>query len=309
MDTTHKHNREQTKLWNGPAGRGWVEAQAVLDQMFRPFEDLLIETVVAGSGNRVLDVGCGTGSTTLGIARQLGAKGKCIGIDLSEQMLAVARARAEREGTPAKFIRADAQVYAFEPASFDMIVSRFGLVFFDNPVEAFANLRRAAKDRAALQFVAWRSSAENSFMTAAQEVAERFLPNIAIPQPDAPGPLAFANPDRIRRILDESGWVDINIESMDVVCTFAEKELVRYLTFVGPVGRILQEADGHLRRQVIEAVRPAFEPYIHGDEVRFTAACWMAGARATGDLQRATVVGKHRSLLTGAFMARPKRRP
>jgi len=98
----------QMALWNGVKGRVWVEVQAVLDQMFKPLEDLLVAAVPAGSESKVLDVGCGTGSTTLAVARRLGATGHCIGIDISEPMLAAACARAEQEGTPASFIRADA---------------------------------------------------------------------------------------------------------------------------------------------------------------------------------------------------------
>src|SRR5437868_2271077 len=125
MDVARQTDDEQEKLWNGVAGRGWVEAQELLDQLFKPFEDLLVEAVSAGSVSRVLDVGCGTGSTTLAAARLLGAKGCCIGIDISDPMLATAQARAEREGTPASFIRANAQTHPFEAASFDMIISRF----------------------------------------------------------------------------------------------------------------------------------------------------------------------------------------
>ena len=280
MDIAHQTNEEQTTLWNGLAGRGWVEAQAALDQALHPFEDLLVKAVADASGSRVLDVGCGTGSTTLAFARLLGTKGRCIGIDISEPMLAAARARAERESTPASFIRADAQVHEFEPASFDIIVSRFGVMFFDDFVQAFTNLRLAARDDAELLFVAWRSAAENHFMTTAERAAAPFLPNIPARQPDAPGQFAFADQNRVYRILEESGWVGIDIRPIDVVCTFPEKELVRYLTLIGPVGRIVQEADDRTRKQVIETVRPAFEPYVHGAEVRFTAACWMVGARA-----------------------------
>src|SRR4051794_37165089 len=113
MGATHEIKDEQSTLWNGPAGRAWVEAQQSLDQMFQPIEDLLVEAVAAGSGRRVLDVGCGTGSTTLAVARRLGAKGRCIGIDISAPMIAAARARAEREGAPASFICANAQTHAF----------------------------------------------------------------------------------------------------------------------------------------------------------------------------------------------------
>ena len=280
MDVTHPSDDEQTRLWNGLAGRAWVEAQELLDQMFKPFEDLLVEAVSADSGGRVLDVGCGTGSTTLAVARRLGAKGRFIGIDISDPMLAAAQARAEREGTPASFIRANAQLHAFEPASFDMIISRFGVMFFDDPVRAFANLRRAARRDAGLRFVAWRSAAENPFMTTAERAAAPLLPNLPARRPEAPGQFAFADPRRVHSILEGSGWGDIDLQPLDVACTLPEKELVRYLSRLGPVGLLLQEADDRTRTQVIETVRAAFEPYVHGAEVRFTAACWMVSARA-----------------------------
>jgi ubiquinone/menaquinone biosynthesis C-methylase UbiE len=280
MNAARQPGNEQTKLWNGLAGRAWVEAQELLDSMFKPFEDLLVEAVLAGSGRRVLDVGCGTGSTTLAVARRLAAKGRCIGIDISEPMLTAARARAEREGTPASFILANAQDHAFEPASFDIIISRFGVMFFDDFVRAFANLRRAATDNAELRFVAWRSPSENPFMTTAERAAAPLLPNLPARRPDAPGQFAFADQRRVHRILEESGWGEIDIQPLDVACTLPEKELVRYLTRLGPLGLLLHEADDRTRTQVIETVRAAFEPYVHGAEVRFTSACWMVSARA-----------------------------
>lgn len=284
MDVTHHQNQTdnaQTALWNGRAGRAWVDAQQVLDQMFKPLEDRLVEAVRAGSGQRVLDVGCGTGSTTLAVARQLGAKGHCIGIDISEPMIAAARARAEREiDTPASFIRADAQTQAFEPASFDMIISRLGVMFFDDPARAFANLRRAARDGAELRFIAWRSAAENPFMTTAERSAAPLLPDLPARRPGAPGQFAFADRHRVCTILEEGGWAEIDIRPIDVACTLPEKELVGYLTRLGPVGLILQDADERTRTRIVETVRAAFEPYVHGDEVRFTAACWMVRARA-----------------------------
>jgi len=280
MDVARQTDDEQMKLWNGPAGRAWVEAQELLDQVLKPFEDLLVEAVSAGCGGRVLDVGCGTGSTTLAVARLLGAKGRCIGIDISDPMIAAARARAERESTPASFVRANAQIHAFEPASFDMIISRFGVMFFDDSVRAFANLRRAVRDDAEFRFVAWRGAAENPFMTTAERAAAPLLPNLPARRPNAPGQFAFADQRRVYTIMEESGWAEIDIRPIDVACTLPEKELVRYLTRLGPVGLILQEADDRTRTQVIETVRAAFDPYVHGAEVRFVAACWMVGARA-----------------------------
>ena len=280
MNGTRQANDEQTMLWNGLAGRAWVEAQELLDQMFKPLEDLLVEAVFAGSEHRVLDVGCGTGSTTLAIARRLGAKGRCIGIDISEPMLTAGQARAERESTRASFIRANAQDHAFEPATFDMILSRFGVMFFDDFVRAFVNLRHAAKDSAELRFVAWRSPSENPFMTTAERAAAPLLPNLPARRPDAPGQFAFADQRRVHRILEESGWAEIDIQPIDVACTLPEKALVRYLTRFGPLGQILHEVDERTRTQVIETVRAAFDPYVHGAEVRFTAAGWRVGAQA-----------------------------
>jgi len=280
METPDETDDEQTKLWNGPAGRAWVEGQELLDQMLKPFEDLLVEAVSARPRHRVLDVGCGTGSTTVAVARLLGAKGQCVGVDVSEPMIAAATARAGRERTPPIFIRANAQVYRFEPASFDMIISRLGVMFFADPLRAFANLRRAAADDAELRFVAFRSAAENPFMTTAERAAAPLLPNLAARRQNGPGQFAFANGDRVRVILQDSGWSEVDVRPVDVACTLPEKELIHYLTHLGPVGRALQEVDDETRAQVITVARAAFDPYVHGIEVRLNAACWMVSARA-----------------------------
>lgn len=279
MDATHQTYNEQATLWNGRAGRAWVETQGLLDQMFKPLEDLLVAAVCASSGGRVLDVGCGTGSTTLAVARRLGVNGHCTGIDISRPMIAAARARAEREGAPASFIQADAQIHALEPASFDVIISRLGVMFFDDSGRAFANLRRSSRDDARLQFIAWRGAAENPFMTTAERAAAPLLPNLPARRPDAPGQFAFADRDRVYSILDASGWAEIDIRAIDVACSLPEQELVRYLTRLGPVGLILHEADDQTRALVIETIRAAFDSYVHAGEVRFTAACWMVGAQ------------------------------
>ncbi len=280
MEIAHQTNDEQATLWNGPAGQAWVERQEVLDQMFTPLQELLVEAVSAAAASRVLDVGCGTGSTTLAVARLLGPGGRSTGIDISEPMLATAHARAEREGIPARFILADAQTHGFEPASFDMIISRFGVMFFADSVQAFANLRRAASEDAELSFIAWRGAAENPFMTTAERAAKPLLPNIAARQSDAPGQFAFADQHHVCRILEASGWAGIEFRPIDVVCAFPEEELIAYVTQFGPLGRIFHEVEEATRAQVIDIVRPAFDPYVEGAEVRFTAACWMVRARA-----------------------------
>ena len=236
--------------------------QELLDQLFQPIEDLLVDAVSPETTRRVLDVGCGTGSTTVAVARRLGAGARCTGVDISEPMIAAARGRAEREGASAVFIVADAQTYPLERASFDAIISRFGVMFFGDPVAAFTNLRGAARAGARLRCVVWRSAAENPFMTTAEHAAAPLLPDLPARRPDEPGQFAFADRDRVRRILDESGWSEIDIQPIDVPCALPENALVRYLTQLGPVGRFLQQADDELRARVVAAVRPAFDPYV-----------------------------------------------
>ena len=276
----HDYDDEQAKLWNGVGGRAWVDTQDVLDRLFKPFEGLLLDAVPRTSRARVLDVGCGTGSTTLAIARVLGPGSRSVGIDISDPMISAARAQAEREAIEATFILGNAQTHPFEPASFDAIVSRFGVMFFGDPVGAFTNLRRAASDAARLRFIAWRSAAENPFMTTAERAAAPLLPDLPRRRLDAPGQFALASGDRVRTLLEESGWRAIEIQATNVECSFPEAELVRYLTRLGPVGSTLQGADEHTRAKVVDAVRPAFDPFVRGGEVRFTAACWMADARS-----------------------------
>ena len=273
-------NEDQAALWNGPAGHAWVDTQEFLDRVFAPFATLLVEAAVERSAVRVLDVGCGTGGTTLAIAAALPAAGHAVGLDISEPMIAAARGREQGERARASFVCADAQRHTFAGPPFDLVVSRFGVMFFDDPVRAFASLRGAVRAGGDLAVIAWRGAHENPFMTAAEHAAAPFLPDLPPRMPNAPGQFAFADAQRVRGILEASGWSGVAIEPLNVACAFAARDLDRYLTRLGPVGRALADVDAATRERVIEAARSAFEPYVHGNEVRFTAACWMITARS-----------------------------
>ncbi|PFH30141.1 class I SAM-dependent methyltransferase [Burkholderia sp. JKS000303] len=276
---THQPNEAQSALWNGPSGLAWVDARTSLDRMFEPFETLLADAAAASSARSVLDVGCGTGAVTRAIARRLGEHAHCTGIDISARMIAAAQDRAEREGVRAGFMCADAQTHAFARDRFDLIVSRFGVMFFDDPVRAFANLRHAARENAQLRFIAWRSAADNPFMTTAERAAAPLLPNLPARQPGAPGQFAFGDRQRIASVLSDSGWADVEIEPLDMACALPVRALDDYIARMGPVGLALQQADDATRRRVADTVRAAFERYVQGTDVRFDAACWLVTAR------------------------------
>jgi SAM-dependent methyltransferase len=253
--------------------------QQVLDRMLAPFVAPLIDAAFPGEGGRVLDVGCGAGATTLAMAKRLGANGRAVGVDISGPLLEAARSRAATEGvSTAMFVQADAQTHAFDPGSFNAMISRFGVMFFDDPEAAFNNMRRAMRVGAKLAFVAWRSPAENPFMTAAKRAAEPLLTNMPTPDPAAPGQFAFADADRVRGILQAGGWSDIDLQPLDVEGTVGESELLVYVTRLGPVGLALKEVDEATRARVTEVVHAAFRPYIKNGSARFGMACWLVTA-------------------------------
>ena len=273
-------NEEMAAAWNGPSGQAWIDEQLLLDEMFLPIEERLAAEADDGGARRVLDVGCGSGATTLAVARALGAGGHATGIDISAPLIDVACERARRQGVAATFICDDAQTHAFDDASFDLLISRFGVMFFDDPVAAFTRLRRATSTGGALRLVTFRPIAENPFMTTAERAAGPLLANIPPRRPDAPGQFAFADRDHVLRILGRSGWAHAELAPVDVSCSFPVAALERYFTRLGPVGQALREADEETRGRVVARIRAAFEPYVQGDEVRFVAACWWISGRA-----------------------------
>lgn len=280
LSTRQAAPADQAVGWNGAGGSAWVEAQDLLDRLFRPIEERLAEAVRGAAPRRLLDVGCGTGATTVAAARAMRENGQCVGIDISAPMIEAARRRATAEGVPADFIRADAQRHAFEPSRFDMIVSRFGVMFFDDFVGAFINLLRAARPGADLRFFAWRGVEENPFMTTAERAAAPLLPDLPVREPDAPGQFAFADQGRVRRILVQSGWGEVELRAADIDCSMTLGELRLYVSRLGPLGLFLNGVEPLERERIVDAVLPAFAPFVHEGAVRFTAACWQATARA-----------------------------
>jgi len=266
--------------WNGSTGQVWVEAQALLDGLFAPLEAALVEAATSAGARSVLDVGCGTGGTTVALARALGPQAHCLGVDVSQPMLDAAEARAARAGVSAQFLRADAQSQVFPAGGFDRIVSRFGVMFFQDFVAAFANLRGAARPGAELDVIAWRSPEDNPFMTAAEQAAAALLPDLPPRRPGQAGQFAFAEQGFVEGLLRDSGWQHIEILPIDIPCAFPAASLEFYMARMGPVGQALLDGTPVLREAVLDVLRPAFARYVQGDHVAFTAACWRILASA-----------------------------
>lgn len=272
--------KDMAAYWDR-AGKVWVEQQALLDRLYQPITEAVIARAGLVNGERALDVGCGAGATTLAAAWRTGPSGRAVGVDISGALLELARRRAGEEGVESvEFRQADAQTCDFEPA-FDAVVSRFGVMFFPDPVAAFANLRRAAKPGRGLSFASWRGLEDNAISQVPLTAAAPFLPAAAtVFEKDAPGRFGLADPDRTRRILQAAGWREISIEPLDDPTPVSFDELMTMSLRVGPLNPVLAKADDDLRGRVREAVADALAPYVENGFARMNSACWLVSVKA-----------------------------
>ena len=285
IPTMTTENEEQIAYWNEQAGAKWVEMQERIDAQIEPLGLAAMERLAPAAGERILDVGCGCGSTTLALAERVGPRGRVTGVDISRPMLARARERATARGVgTVDFVEADASSHAFGPASVDAVFSRFGVMFFADPPAAFANLRRAVRPSGRLAFVCWQSLMANEWVRVAIEAAAPLVPLPAPPAPGTPGPFQLADGDWVRTILDRAGWRDVVVEPYEtrlgVGGTDDLDESVDFLLRIGPLARVLGEIPDRpdLRDAVADALRDRLAA-AHGPEgVQLGAAAWIVTA-------------------------------
>ncbi|MEY4255463.1 MAG: hypothetical protein RLZZ141_690, partial [Pseudomonadota bacterium] len=249
-------NAAQIEYWNKTAGQTWVQYQDQLDRQIEPLGLEGIKVLNPSIGERILDVGCGCGQTTLTLAEQVGPTGAVTGVDISAPMLEVARARPASQGTAhPTFLECDAQIAELGEAVYDAIFSRFGVMFFSDPVAAFKNMRRALKPHGRLTFVCWRPFQDNLWMRLPMEAARPFLAPPTPSDPAAPGPFAFADADRVQSILGLAGFSEISLQPFDLAIGGSPLDQTVALTFrVGPLASALREQP-ELKPVVEDAVR------------------------------------------------------
>jgi SAM-dependent methyltransferase len=237
-------NEAQVQYWNSTAGERWVRHQAFIDQQLTAVTDLLLQAAAPKSGEAVLDVGCGTGATLLRLAAAVDNEGRVLGCDVSAPMLALARQRIAAAGVNnADIIEADAQSHRFPEATVDLLVSRFGVMFFANPTAAFANLRRPLKHGGRLAFVCWAALADNPFLLLPIQIATRYVGPLEPTPPRAPGPFAFSEPEYVSDILTNAGWSNVLIQEQrpPLLGRVTAQEQAAFSIEMGPVSRLIAE--------------------------------------------------------------------
>ena len=261
-------NAAQIEFWNGNTGQNWVTHDALMEAMLSPLGERVIDSLAVSAGAHALDIGCGCGHPTLALAKRVGATGAVTGIDVSAPMLSVAQALADQapEGSaPITFIKADAQTYRFSETPFDIVFSRFGVMFFDDPVAAFSNIRTAMRPGGRLAFCCWQPRAVNPFMTVPAVAAMELLPPPPEMPPRAPGPFAFEEAEYAEHILSEAGFSDIAIDPVSESLVFGKglsiEEIVDRLVQIGPIAQMVREAPETLRQPVMDKVKTAVSPY------------------------------------------------
>jgi SAM-dependent methyltransferase len=274
---TEPANADQIKFWNGPGGQKWAAHQSDMDRNLADVTAALLPFAAAKPGERVLDIGCGAGQTSHLLAAAIGPTGHVTGVDISAPLLANARARAATNET---FIEADAAFHAFKP-EFDLIFSRFGVMFFDDPPSAFANIRKGLKPGGRLAFVCWRPAQENEWVTVPALAARPFLPPQPPPDPLAPGPFAFADSARVEKILSAAGFRDVQTKKLDGVMNLgaSSDEAAFQMTNLGPLSRALGEVeDEAVKARVRAAVKVALEAIRKDGVIKPAIACWLVAA-------------------------------
>ena len=271
---------EQAAYWNGPGGEGWLAAYQRIRRAIGEIGEIGLSAAAARSGEHAIDIGCGTGDTTAALARAVGLTGHVLGVDISEPLIAAARVHRLDNAT---FVVGDAAKHPFKEGHYDLVFSRFGVMFFADPVAAFRNLRRALKPQGRLAFIAWRTPQENPWGTVPTRAAQPFLPPQPRPGPEDPGQFAFGDRARVERILGDAGFSALRFEPIDRQIWMGDSvaEVVAGAGRFGPLARAFAGAEPTAIEKAKQAIADVLAPHQGPDGVRLPGACWLVRAHAS----------------------------
>jgi ubiquinone/menaquinone biosynthesis C-methylase UbiE len=281
MTPAQAWNNDQRALWNGADAEYWVREQERMDRTLAPVTGPLLSFAAPVAGSTVVDVGCGCGTTTIELARAVGPVGRVVGVDVSEGMLGLAEERLREFGN-ATCLLGDAAELPLGEIGAELIVSRFGVMFFGNPTAAFANLRTALIPGGRLRFACWRPIAENPWLQIPLHAVYEHVPRMPRPDAEEPGPFSFGDTARVERILEAAGFEAICFTPLDVQIDLAPggtlDEATAQSSSVGPAKRALKEQPDDARAAAVESIRRALAPYVSPAGVKLAGAVWLVAA-------------------------------
>ena len=277
-------NAAQREFWNSPASRAWADQHERMDRVLAGLTEALLKLAGPEPGAHVLDIGCGGGTTVLELAARVGPSGHVLGADIAEHSVARTRQRIAAAGlAQAEAIVADVSAHPFAPGSVDLVFSRLGVMFFSDPTAAFANVRRAVKAGGRLALAVFRTARENPWPNGPLEAVRHLLPPIPTPGPEDPGPFSWADPARVRRILEGAGFREVSLTPLDPMIRLAEPggaaEAADFMMVFGPLTRILPALSAEKRAAVRSGLEAFFRGYDGPQGIVLPAANWLVRAR------------------------------
>jgi SAM-dependent methyltransferase len=281
MTPAQAFNEEQQARWNGDDGEFWVAHQDRLDRTLFSVLQPLLDFAAPRPGTTVIDVGCGCGATTIEIARAVGPAGRVVGIDISSSMLALAAERL-RPFANATCRLGDAATLPLNDLGADLMVSRFGVMFFGDPSAAFANMRTALAEGGRLRFACWRPIGENPWLQIPLHAVYEHVPRLPKPDPEEPGPFAFGDTARVTRILEAAGFSTPSFTPLDIQMDLAAggtlEDAVVQSSTMGPAKRALADQPDEIRAAAASSIHRALAPYATAAGVKLPAAVWLVAA-------------------------------
>jgi SAM-dependent methyltransferase len=279
-------NADMRRYWNTVAGPRWVASPGFRERRNQESLALLLARLGLVGGESVLEIGCGTGALTVPVAEAIGAGGRLVAVDISEPMLGAARQRvAERGLGNVTLLHGDAQVFALEPAAFDLATSRMGVMFFADPAAAFRNIGSALKPGGRLVFACWAPLAENRHWLISYDIALRHLGPPTSLLAHEPGPLAFGNPDYIREVLAAAGFAAITVErAHPTIIGGSPEEEARQALLMGPTARLIEAKNPaeEIRQTIAREIEAAFAAEARSGPIHLAATIFLVAARRPG---------------------------